>query len=90
MSNNSSPTQKLENELLDIVADETMVERALLKPDARLEDLDIASADFVLVLLAIEEKYGIYIPVDNEISTIETVQDLLTLATQKIAEEKTE
>lgn len=75
---------ELENDLLDLVAEEAMVDRARLTPETKLDDLDIASADFVMILMAIEEKYGVYISVDNEVSDLKTVQDLLSLATGKI------
>jgi acyl carrier protein len=88
MRNDSESKQALESALLDIVAEEAMVDRASLIPSARLEDLDIASADFVMILMAIEEKYGAYISVDNELADLETVQDLLTLAAKKIAEDQ--
>ena len=78
--------QQLENDLLDLVAEEAMVERSALSADARLDALDIASADFVMILMAIEEKFDVYISVDSEMSEMETVQDLLDLATKKIAE----
>lgn len=88
MRNDSESNQALESALLDIVAEEAMVDRAILVPSARLADLDIASADFVMILMAIEEKYGAYISVDNELAELETVQDLLTLAAKKIAEDQ--
>ena len=84
MRNDAEGIQKLEEELLDIVSEEAMVDRDALQRSAKLSDLDIASADFVMVLMAIEEKYGIYISVDNELADLETVQDLLTLASDKI------
>lgn len=90
MRNDAQSTQKLEEDLLDIVAEEAMVDRALLERGARLDALDIASADFVMVLMAIEEKFGIYISVDNELSELETVQDLLSLASHKIGEASAE
>ena len=85
MRNNANSNKALEEELLDIVADEAMVDRDALNRDAKLEDLDIASADFVMVLMAIEEKYDAYISVDNELADLKTVQDLLTLAANKIS-----
>lgn len=84
---NDADTQKLHSDLLDLVAEEAMVDRAELNPAANLEDLDIASADFVMILMAIEEKYGAYISVDSDIAEMKTVQDLLDLATSKISEE---
>jgi len=80
---------KLQNELLDLVAEEGMVERDLLVREALLADLDIASADFIMILMAIEEKYGVYISIDNEMSQMKSVQDLLSVASKKIMENVT-
>lgn len=76
--------------LLELVAREGMVDISEIKPESRLEDLDIQSADFVMILMALEEEYGVYISVDNELSDVETVQDLLTLAQSKIEEHQKE
>lgn len=46
--------------------------------DASLESLGVVSADVVVILLAIEEEFGVYIPVDNELSEVQTVSDLVT------------
>lgn len=86
MRNDNNNNAKLEEELLDLVAEEGMVDRADLRRDAALADLDIASADFIMILMAIEENYGIYISVDNEMADLKTVQDLLTVASRKILE----
>lgn len=89
MRNEVITTATLEDELLDLVAEEGMIEREQLTRDAALADLEIASADFVMVLMAIEEKYGAYISVDNEVSDMKTVGDLLDIATRKIADAQT-
>ena len=77
---------KLSQELLALVAREGMVEPENLKMEAKLADLDIVSADFIMILMAIEEEYGAYIPVDNELAELETVGDLLAVASKKILE----
>lgn len=87
MRNDNKNGEKLEEELLDLVAAEGMIDRDELRRDAALSDLDIASADFIMILMAIEEQYGIYISVDNEMADLKTVQDLLTVASKKILED---
>ncbi len=74
----------LSQELLALVAREGMVKTENLKRQAKLSDLDIISADFIMILMAIEEEYGAYISVDSELSEIETVGDLLDVATARI------
>ncbi len=43
-----------------------------------------------MILMAIEEKYGIYISVDNEMADLKTIQDLLTATAKKIREKEPE
>lgn len=74
----------IESELLDIVAKEALIDRALLDPDATLESLSIESADYVMVLMAIEEKWGVYVSVDEELADAKTVRDLVNMVSAKI------
>ncbi len=90
MPNDVTDNTQLEEDLLDLVAEEGMIDRDKLQRGALMADLDIASADFIMILMAIEEKYGIYISVDNEMADLKTIQDLLTAASRKIREDKAE
>ena len=72
--------------LLDLVAKEGMVERDALKPDASFEDLGIESADMVVILMAIEEEFGVYIPVDGELAEATTVGDFLKVLSERMKE----
>ncbi|GAA6179774.1 MULTISPECIES: acyl carrier protein [unclassified Shimia] len=80
----STDRETLTRELLEMVAQEGMVDPSEIKPERPLEELDIQSADFVMILMSIEEKYGAYVSVDNELTDVVTVQDLLDLAISKI------
>ncbi|SMP36049.1 phosphopantetheine-binding protein [Shimia sagamensis] len=82
----STDRDTLTRELMEMVAQEGMVEPSEITPQKKLEELDIQSADFVMILMAIEEKYGAYVSVDNELTDVVTVQDLLDLAISKIEE----
>lgn len=84
----STERETLIKELLTLVADEGMVEVSEIAPEKRLDELDIQSADFVMILMAIEEKYNVYISVDNELADVEIVQDLIDLVVMKIKEEQ--
>lgn len=66
-------------QILDIVAAETGVSRERLVPDARLTDLDVASLDLVQAIFAIEERFGVEIPVAGSGggAEFETIGDLL-------------
>lgn len=81
----STASPKLIEEMLDIVAREAMIERDKLALDTKLKELDIQSADFVMILMAVEEKFGTYISVDSEFSDAETVGDLVRIVSTRIA-----
>jgi acyl carrier protein len=53
-----------DDELIDIIAEEALIDRAKLDPAAKLEDIGLDSVDLVSVVFAIEEKYGIEIAED--------------------------
>lgn len=76
----------LREKLLDIVAEEGMVDRAALVDDAELDALGIKSADFVLVLMAIESEFGVYLSVDGELSEARTVGAMLDVVVRQINE----
>lgn len=78
----------MREELLDIIAKEGVIDRAKLTPDATLETLNFASYDMVMILMAIEEKYKVYLPVDEEISNVKTLDELLTVLSTRIVEQQ--
>jgi acyl carrier protein len=49
------------DEVLDIIAAEALVDRAALRPDATLTDLDISSIDVVSVVFEPEDRFGLEI-----------------------------
>jgi len=49
--------------ILDIFAKETETDRALLRPDATLDDLGVASLDLTMAVFEIESVFDIEIPV---------------------------
>ncbi|MHC5653200.1 phosphopantetheine-binding protein [Stappia sp.] len=73
--------------LLDLVAKEGMVERDKLTPDATFEELGIQSADMVVILMAIEEEFGVYIPVDGDLAEAQTVGDFLKVLAVRMKED---
>jgi len=76
------------DQILDIVAAETGVSRDRLLPDARLADLDVASLDLVQAIFAIEERFGVEIPVAGSGGGAEfaTVGELLSHALRSMGE----
>jgi acyl carrier protein len=55
---------ELRDELIDLIADEALIERSKLAPEATLADLGLDSVGVVSVVFAVEEKYGVEIGED--------------------------
>jgi len=70
-------SDEIEDRLLAIVSREGLIDRAKLSTDATLESLGIASADVIVILMAVEEEFGAYIPVDGSLSDARTVGDFV-------------
>lgn len=79
-------SEKLLEQLMAIVSREAMVDADKLKPDSLLEELDIQSADFVMILMAVEEEFGVYVSIDSDFSEARTVGDLAAIVASKIRE----
>ena len=54
----------LDDELLDLIAGESLVDRARLTREATLAGIGLDSVDVISIVFAVEEKYGVEIP-DN-------------------------
>lgn len=76
----------VEQQIAQIVAKEAMVDILAVTPETKLEALGIKSADFVMILMDIEEQFGIYISVDEELSSLETVSQFMSMITRRIEE----
>ena len=74
------------DQIIEIIAAEGMIERERLSPDTELASLDIQSADYVMILMAVEEKFGVYISVDSELTDAKTVGELVALVAGRIRE----
>jgi acyl carrier protein len=83
-----SDTEQIREQLLDIIATEGMIDRAKLTPDATLETIGMASYDMVMILMALEEKFGVYISVDSELTEVKTLNELLTVLSARIEAQK--
>ncbi len=80
--------EDLHRQLLAIVVEEGMIKDRELEAATRLDELGIESADFVMILMAIEEKFGVYIPVDENLTEAKTVGELLDVVTRHIDEHR--
>lgn len=78
------------NDILDIVAQKAMIDRARLTPEAKLADLQIASLDVVEIVFALEDKFQIQIPFNANSTNMEfeTVGEVIAVAEKLIAAKK--
>ncbi|MFC3070636.1 acyl carrier protein [Phenylobacterium soli] len=68
-----------ETELLDLIAQEAIIDRSKLVREATLEDLGISSLDLISMLFELEEKYGVVIEEGDmpQMSTLGEMVDFL-------------
>lgn len=80
----------VENDIYDIIADKAAVDRAKLRREAKMADLEIESLDVVEIIFAIEEKFDIHVPYNANDSAPEfaTVGDVIEAVEKLIAESK--
>ena len=59
---------QLAEQILDLVVAEGRIDPARITPDATLQSLDVQSVDVIIILMAVEEKFGVYVPIDGGIA----------------------
>lgn len=68
MSQQDVRREGLERQILDLIISEGKIDPTRITPDATIKSLDVESIDIVMILMAIEEKFDVYIPVDGQIA----------------------
>jgi acyl carrier protein len=68
--------------VLDVIAEESLVERSALTPEATLESLGIQSLDIISIVFALEDKFGIVLE-QSEFEGVATVDQLVTIIVDK-------
>ncbi|HEV7257178.1 MAG TPA: hypothetical protein VGN82_05295 [Bosea sp. (in: a-proteobacteria)] len=71
--------------LLDIIATEGLVDRAALRLDAALDDVNLTADDLILIGNAIEREFDKDLsPADDELQQVTTVRGLVELIARRI------
>jgi acyl carrier protein len=65
-----------DDQLFDLIAEETQVDRAALNRNAGLADLGIASLDVMSILFEVEERFGIQVE-DEDLAACTTLGELM-------------
>lgn len=58
----------MERQILDLIISEGNIDPSRITPGATLDSLEVQSMDIVMILMAIEEKFGVYVPIDGQIA----------------------
>ena len=72
------------DDILEVVAQEALVDKAKLTPEATLESLGIASLDIISIVFALEDKFGVVLE-QSEFEDVRTVSALVNLILGKPA-----
>jgi acyl carrier protein len=84
MSNTVDMGTPLAQQIVDVIAREGMVDRSKITAEATLEDLGLQSIDMVMILNGIEEKFDIYVPMDESIQKIANVGDVIDVVSNLV------
>ncbi len=84
MTNKNDDNSAIAGKILEIIAREGMVDQAKLTREASLEDLEIESIDMVMILQGLEEEFGIYVTMDEEIMGLKNVGDVIDTITRLV------
>jgi acyl carrier protein len=78
--------EELEREIVDIIVREAKLDRTQVTPDATLEALQLQSIDLVEVMMALEEKFGVYFPMDSSIVEAKSVEQFVKAVASHISD----
>jgi acyl carrier protein len=80
----SGERDALEQDIIDIILRETKLDRSLVTPDATLESLGLQSIDLVEAMMAIEEKFDVYFPMDFNLWDAKSVGQFVQTVASRI------
>lgn len=84
MTKETDDNSAIAGKIREVIAREGMVDEAKLTREASLEDLEIESIDMVMILQGLEEEFGIYVTMDEEIMVLKNVGDVIDTITRLV------
>ena len=75
-------------DIIDIIAREGSIDRAKIKTESTLKDLEIPSLDVVQIIFSIEDKFKISIPYDDPSFDVTSVGGLIAAVDKLVAQNK--
>ena len=84
MLEKATEREQLAGQILDVIVSEGKIDRTKVTPEATLESLEVQSMDVVMILMAIEQKFGVYIPIDGGIAEAADVTSFVENVAERI------
>jgi acyl carrier protein len=75
---------RVSEQIVDIIVQEGKIDRAQLTPEATIESLKLKSIDLVMILMALEQKFGVYIPIDGDLADAKNLNGFIDLLASRI------
>jgi len=79
---------KLEQEIIDIIAEEGAIDKSEIRPDSNLYDLGIDSLSSLEILVALEEKYDIRIS-QNRLKNVNSEREIIRVVSSQLKKKGT-
>ena len=79
---------KLEQEIIDIIAEEGAIDKSEIRLDSNRYDLGIDSLSSLEILVALEEKYDIRIS-QNRLKKIDNIRDIIRVVSSQLKKKRT-
>jgi acyl carrier protein len=73
----NSRRQDLEQQILELIIREAKLDPSRITPEATLASLEVHSIDIVMLMMSIEDKFGVYIPIDGRIAEAKDVSSFV-------------
>jgi len=79
---------KLEQEIIDIIAEEGAIDKSEIRPGSNLYDLGIDSLSSLEILVALEDKYDIRIS-QNRLKNVNSVREIIRVVSSQLKKKGT-
>jgi acyl carrier protein len=75
-------------QIVEIIIQEGKIDRAQLTSDATIESLALKSIDLVMILMALEQKFGVYIPIDGDLADAKNLNGFVDLLAARVIKKR--
>jgi acyl carrier protein len=75
-------------QIVEIIIQEGKIDRTQLTSDATIESLALKSIDLVMILMALEQKFGVYIPIDGDLADAKNLNGFVDLLASRVIKKR--